>query len=41
MNYPVRLRRFNRLRRELFARVCALVVILTVLAVQLIHIVTD
>ena len=41
MNYPIRLRRFNRLRRTLFVRSCALVVILTVLAVQLIHIVTQ
>jgi len=41
MNYPIRLRRFNRTRRTLFARSCALVLILTVLAVQLIHIITQ
>jgi hypothetical protein len=41
MKYPIRLRRFNRVRRQLFARSCALVVILTVLAVQIIHIVTE
>jgi hypothetical protein len=41
MKYPIRLRRYVRLRRQLFARSCALVVILTILAVQLIHIATD
>ena len=41
MKYPNRLRRFNRVRCELFARSCALVLILTVLAVQLIRIVTE
>jgi len=41
MKYPIRLRRYVRLRREFFSRVCALVVILTVLAVQIIHIVTQ
>ncbi len=41
MKYPIRLRRYVRLRREFFARVCALVVILTVLAVQLINLVTQ
>jgi hypothetical protein len=41
MKYPIRLRRHLRVRRELFARSCALVVILTALAVQLIHIITE
>jgi hypothetical protein len=41
MNYPIRTRRFNRLRREFFSRVCALFVIATILAVQLINIATD
>jgi hypothetical protein len=41
MNYPIRLRRYVRLRREFFSRVCALVLILTALAVQLIHIATE
>jgi hypothetical protein len=41
MNYPIRLRRYVRLRRQLFARSCALVVIVTVLAVQIINIVTQ
>jgi hypothetical protein len=41
MKYPIRTRRYVRLRNELFARVCALVVILTILAVQLVHIVTQ
>ncbi len=41
MNYPIRLRRHLRLRRQLFARSCALVVIVTVLAVQIINIVTQ
>jgi hypothetical protein len=41
MKYPIRLRRFNRLRREFFSRCCALVVILAVLAVQLINIITE
>lgn len=41
MKYPIRTRRFNRVRRELFARVCALVVILTILAVQTINIITE
>jgi hypothetical protein len=41
MKYPIRLRRYVRLRNELFARACALVVILTVLAVQLINITAD
>jgi hypothetical protein len=41
MNYPIRLRRFNRTRRTLFVRSCALVLILTALAVQLIHIITE
>lgn len=40
MKYPIRLRRYVRLRREFFSRCCALVVILTVLAVQLVHIIT-
>ena len=41
MNYPIRLRRFNRTRRTLFARSCARVRILTVLAVQIINLVTQ
>jgi hypothetical protein len=41
MNYPIRTRRFNRVRRQLFARSCALVVILTILAVQIINIATE
>lgn len=41
MKYPIRLRRFNRVRRQLFVRSCALVLILTALAVQIIHIVTQ
>ena len=41
MKYPIRLRRFNRIRRQLFARSCALVVILTILAVQLVNIATQ
>jgi hypothetical protein len=41
MKYPIRTRRYVRLRREFFARSCALVVILTVLAVQLIHIAAE
>jgi hypothetical protein len=41
MNYPIRLRRYVRLRHTLFVRACALVVILTVLAVQLIHIAAE
>ncbi len=41
MKYPIRLRRFNRVRRQLFVRSCALVVIVTILAVQLVHIVTQ
>lgn len=41
MKYPIRLRRFNRVRREFFARSCALVLILTILAVQLINIATE
>lgn len=39
-SYQIRLRRYVRLRRQLFSRACALVVIITVLAVQLIHIIT-
>jgi type IV secretory pathway component VirB8 len=41
MKYPIRLRRFNRTRRTLFVRSCALVVILTVLAVQIINIIAE
>lgn len=41
MKYPIRLRRHLRVRRQLFARSCALVIILTVLAVQLINLVTQ
>ena len=41
MKYPIRTRRYNRLRRSLFVRSCALVLILTALAVQIIHIVTE
>ncbi len=41
MKYHIRTRRFNRTRRTLFARSCALVLILTILAVQLIHIITQ
>ena len=41
MKYPIRTRRFNRLRREFFSRACALVVIVTILAVQLINIITE
>jgi len=41
MKYPIRTRRFNRLRREFFSRVCALVVILTILSVQIINIITE
>ena len=41
MNYPIRTRRFNRLRREFFARSCALVVIVTLLFVQLVTIFAD
>jgi len=41
MKYPIRLRRFNRVRRQLFARSFALVVILTALFVQLVTIFAD
>jgi hypothetical protein len=41
MNYPIRTRRFTRTRRTLFVRVCALGLILTILAVQLINIITE
>jgi hypothetical protein len=41
MNHPIRLRRYVRLRREFFSRVCALVVILAILAVQIINIATE
>jgi hypothetical protein len=41
MKYPIRLRRYVRLRREFFARSCALVLILTILSVQIINIATD
>jgi hypothetical protein len=38
MKYPIRLRRYVRLRREFFSRVCALFVIVTLLFVQLVTI---
>ncbi len=41
MKYPIRTRRYVRLRREFFSRCCALVVIITVLAVQIINIITE
>jgi len=41
MKYPIRLRRFNRVRRQFFVRSCALVLVLTALAVQIIHIITE
>jgi hypothetical protein len=41
MNYPIRTRRFTSTRHTLFVRVCALVVILTILAVQIINIATQ
>jgi hypothetical protein len=41
MNYPIRTRRFNRTRHTLFVRACALVLILTILAVQIINIAAD
>jgi hypothetical protein len=41
MKYPIRTRRYVRLRNELFARVCALVVIVTLLFVQLVTIFAD
>ena len=41
MNYPIRTRRYVRIRRELFARSCALGFILVALAVQLINIIAQ
>ena len=40
MKYPIRTRRFNRIRRSVFVRSCALVLILAALAVQLINLIT-